>query len=672
MAGFIEENAGKSELRCSGEFVMTLYRQLLLFTVFLFSLLFLGVWIEKLHSTRNFLVNQLQSHAQDTATSLGLSLSPVLATGDVSAADTMMNAVFDRGYYHRITLQDVYGHLIIEKKLKVEFENVPDWFINLIPINTPVAEALIMAGWNQAGKLYVVSHPGYAYKTLWQTTVRISGYFLSAFILAMAFGALGLNLLLKPLKRVEQQAEAICKKEYDIQQVLPKTRELRQVVISMNRMTAKVRDMFAEQASIAERLRCKAYSDSITGLGNRRYFQGQVNAHFEQASDSDFGALVLLQVLELHEINEQNGFEITDQLLKRVADSIKKSTSTVGKVVLARLTGGDFAIFLPGLNSADVTEIVVMLNVEIGRLSDEKLIDRTELANIGCAFYDSKTSYGFLLAAADVALHASRQKGPNKWELTSMTTGETVAKGQAWWKDTLERVLENRAVLLYDQPVVDSKATDLILHREVLARIFLRPDEVVNAAVFVPMAQKLGIISLLDQLVVSLLFEQAENGAVGNRVAVNISPASLADDEFVQWLLYKLKSIEDSSLTVIFELPEYGAVQNMEAVKLFSHEVRKLGHAIGLDHFGQSFSNFGYLKSLRPEYVKIDRGFTKELDDKTGGDSEFFIDALCSVAHSLDIKVIAEGVEREDQADKLVELNIDALQGYLFGKPEKI
>lgn len=652
---------------------MTLYRQLLLFTLFLFSVLLFGVWIEKLHSTRSFLVNQLESHAQDTATSLGLSLSPVLAAGDLSSADTMMNAVFDRGYYRDITLKDVHGKVIGEKKLKVEIEGVPGWFVDLIPVKTPVAEALVMAGWNQAGKLYVKSHPGYAYKTLWETAVRISGYFLFAYIVVLGFGALGLKLLLKPLKRVEQQAEAICKKEYSIQQNLPKTRELRRVVISMNRMTAKVRDMFAEQAKTAERLRRNAYSDSLTGLGNRRYIHGQVEAHFERAADTDFGAFLLVHVLDLQEINKQDGFEAADNLLIRVADSIKKSTETVSKVILARLTGGDFAVFLPELNSTDVEEIAVIINDELGRLSDENLIGRKELANIGGVFFECKASFSQLVAEADSALQASCHEGPNRWVLNNMTTGLSSVKGQHWWKDTLERTLESRSVLLYDQPVVDSKTPELILHREILARISLHPGEVVSAGVFVPMAQKLGLISLLDQLVVSLLFDHVNNGAVFNRVAVNISPASLADEEFIQWIQYKLKTLSDSSLTIIFEFPEYGAVQYLEAAKVFSHEVRKLGHAIGLDHFGQSFSHFGYLKSLRPEYVKIDRGFTKELDGDTGGgDGEFFIDALCRVAHSLDIQVIAEGVEHPDQVDKLVELNIDALQGYLFGKPGEI
>ncbi len=192
---------------------MTLYRQLLLFTVFLFSVLLFGVWLEKLHSTRSFLVKQLESHAQDTATSLGLSLSPVVASGDLSSAETMINAVFDRGYYRTISLKDIHGKALIEKSLKVGFEGVPDWFVDLIPVKTPNTEALIMAGWSQAGKLYVESHPGYAYKTLWETAVRISGYFFAAFIVVLLCGAVGLNLLLKPLKQLERQAEAICKKE---------------------------------------------------------------------------------------------------------------------------------------------------------------------------------------------------------------------------------------------------------------------------------------------------------------------------------------------------------------------------------------------------------------------------------------------------------------------------
>ena len=96
-----------------------------------------------------------------------------------------------------------------------------------------------------------------------------------------------------------------------------------------------------------------------------------------------------------------------------------------------------------------------------------------------------------------------------------------------------------------------------------------------------------------------------------------------------------------------------------------------MGHGYGLDHFGQGFSNFGYLQSLRPDFVKIDRAYTNELQSKES-DSHFFIGSLVGVAHSLDIMVVAEGVETEEQYSLLQELNLDAVQGYLIGRPEPL
>ena len=112
-------------------------------------------------------------------------------------------------------------------------------------------------------------------------------------------------------------------------------------------------------------------------------------------------------------------------------------------------------------------------------------------------------------------------------------------------------------------------------------------------------------------------------------------------------------------------------MQNLDLVKEFSLVVREYGHLVGLDHYGQSFTHLGYLKTLRPDYVKIDRAYTGELKDEDS-DSRFFIGSLCSVAHSLDINVIAEGVETERQWELLKELNLDAIQGYIVDRPKPL
>lgn len=651
---------------------MTLFRQLLIFTLILFSILFVGIWVEKLYSTRSFLIAQVESHAQDTATSLGLSLSPMMAINDLSTVDTMMNAVFDRGYYRVISLQDMEGVVITERILQVQIEGVPDWFVNFISIKPPIAESLVMAGWNQAGKLYVESHPGFAYQTMWQAMVLISLYFLLATLAVLILGGLGLRLLLRPLKLVELQAESICRKEYQIQKKLPKTRELRQVVESMNRMTTQVRDMFSRQAKVAERLRSKAYSDQLTGLGNRRYLTAQVEARLEKEQGALQGALLMIQVGNLQKINEQGGYAAGDTLLKDVAKVLQHETKNLNDVALARLAGGDFAIFMSQVSSEDTYSIAENLNLKITRLGGENRGFPDNLAHIGGVIYEHAPTLPKLLSEADSALHAARLKGPNKWLVTSLSTSEdSGVKGKSWWKETLERVLSEGDVVLFAQPVIDGKNHEQVLHQELLSRIELESGEIVSAGIFVPLAEQLQLASKLDKVVLTKLFEQKQNVADIDTIAVNISASSLNDQHFIDWLLRELTQLPPDSPHIIFEFPEFGAVQHLDMLKGFSSEIQNLGHSIGLDHFGQSFSNFGYLKSLRPKYVKIDRAFTRELEHDHG-DSEFFIGALSEVAHSLDIQVIAEGVEREEQVGMLMQLNIDALQGYLFGQPRRL
>ena len=653
---------------------MTLHRQLFIFTLLLVSILFLGVWVEKLQSTRSFLVTQMESHAQDTATSLALSLSPIMSENDLPTMDTMINALFDRGYYRTISLKDTEGNVITERVLKVEIAGVPNWFTSFISINAPQAEALVMSGWNQAGKLYVESHPGLAYQTIWTTMIQISIYFLIAGSIILIIGSRGLRFLLLPLKKVELQAEAICRKEYHLQKSLPKTRELRQVVESMNRMTGQVRDMFARQAKVAERLREKAYRDLLTGLGNRRYMYAQVKARLETEQEDVQGALLILQLDKLQEINETAGYEAGDILLRRVGNILQQETKTLKDVALARLNGGDFAIFMSQISSDDANEIAERLIINVTRLAVENISQSDNLAHIGGVFYEHHPTLPELLAEADNALQASRQKGPNKWSINLFSADEdTTVKGKLWWREMLLKVIATEDMLLYNQPVVSVDTPSVILHQELLSRIVIDTGKVISAGIFVPLAERMQLTSKLDQVVLSRIFKQQKTltAMKMNTIAVNVSPSSLTDSSFVHWIISELTILPSDAPHIIFEFPEFGAVQHLDIVKEFAKQVQSLGHSIGLDHFGQSFSNFGYLKSLRPKYVKIDRGFTKELESDQG-DSGFFIEALASVAHSLDILVIAEGVEREKQKEILLEMNIDALQGYLFAKPEPL
>ena len=649
---------------------MTLYRQLVIFTVSLFLILLMGTWFVKLDSTRTFLTDQLESHAQDTASSLGLAISQY--PDDMVSVETMINALFDRGYYETIRFIDPNGKVLLERNLKVVIEGVPAWFIKMVPLKVPEANAYVTSGWRQAGTIYVKSHAGYAYNSLWQDIKHTTLLFAICGLFILIAGGLGLRMLLRPLVRVEQQAEALCRKEYEIQTKIPRTRELRRIVHVMNRMTEKVKEMFSEQVIQAEALRVRAYNDPLTGIGNRRYFESQAAAYLDRQESGLKGILMLIRIHGLETLNEQRGFLVTDELLKRVAAALQDISIRLTGSVLARLSGSDFVLFLPDYPSSETDRIAGEAVTALSGLAAADITATDNVSSIGVCAFDRKVSFGQLLAEADLALAAATQAGSNTWNVRTIV--ESTAKatfGQMQWKEALEKVLQERSITLYSQPVVKATDRKVVLHQEIFSRIILDKGKIVNAGIFIPIAERLKLMSSLDRLIMEEVMKLDRDLLGTDTMAVNLSTSSLQDESFVQWLKDTLMNLPEKAPKIIFEFTEFGAVQNENPVRSFAAAIRAAGHKIGLDHYGQSCGNLKYLQSLRPDYVKIDRAYTDELKGEDS-DSRFFISSLCSVAHSIDIVVIAEAVETENQLRLLQELNIDAIQGYLIDRSKPI
>ena len=651
---------------------MTLYKQLVIFTLVLFFILFTGTWLAKLQSTRTFLIDQLESHAQDTATSLGLSISQHSIDDDLIVVETLISAVFDRGYYRIVRYSDNEGNILINRELDVKIENVPQWFIKLIPLKTPEASANVMSGWQQAGTVYVKSHPGYAYKTLWENVTRTTVWFVICGVFVLIIGGFGLKVLLKPLVLVERQADALCKKRYEIQEKVPRTKELRRVVEAMNRMTSKVKEMFEEQVAIAEGLKKHAYFDTLTGLGNRRFFDSQITARLDRRDSVTKGIVLLVQVNDLHGLNQEKGFQAGDELLRKVGSIIQDATRQHANSVLARLTGGDFGIFIPDASSWDAESIAETICSRMSQLAVEGLTITDNVGHVGVVSYESTTTIGRLLSEADLALRSAQQTGPNGWQMNAITVDtEKMPLGQQQWKEILDQALSERRIILFGQPVVKVLDRQKLYHLEIFSRIMKEDGTLLSAGVFMPFAERLKLVSYLDRIVLEEVMQFEPGITGGSPIAVNISSTSLENGSFRKWVYSVLKTLSKDRPRISFEFAEFSAVQNLEMIKEFSTNVKQHGHFVGLDHYGQSFSHLGYLKTLRPDYVKIDRAYTGELKDEDS-DSRFFIGSLCSVAHSLDIDVIAEGVETEQQWQLLKDLNIDAIQGYIVDKPKQI
>lgn len=641
---------------------MTLYRQLLIVLTGLFLLIFIGTLGFGVQGTRAFLADQLASHAQDTATSLGLSLSPALEADDMATVTAMVDAIFDRGYYREIVLESVEGKPLLERRLDVRIEGVPEALVRWVPLDTPKVEALVMAGWRQAGVIRVASHPGYAYRLLWDSLLELGLWFAVIGLLAALLAGLAVRLLLRPLHAVERQAEALCRREYDVQERLPRTRELRSIVLAMNGMIARVRAMFDDQAREAERLRLQAFRDPLTGLGNRRLFEARLGAALTPEAESAGGSVALVHVEGLDELNHRRGHEAGDRLLRDIATQL-------GQVVpgehdlLARIGGSDFGLILGRADEADLRGWAIRAceMIEHGLSVADEAPWRFR---IGLAAFRPGESMADVLAAADEALRHVESGAPRHWALFPQGQAVEVHARQTWLEH-LDRVLEAGRLVLHGQVAVDAAHPERVLHIELLARIPGIDHGLHPVGSLFPLAGHGEHAVRLDRAVV----RQALAHAGGGVLAINLSERGLRDAGVIGALTEGMQRRMGGPRLAI-ELPESLLVAAGPELESSLAGLRAAGCLIGVDHFGRGFGSLAYLKGLHPDYVKLAHDYSPRLLDN--GDQGFVVSTLVRVAHSLDIQVIAQGVETQAQWARLLELGVDGVQGYAVGKPRPL
>ena len=233
----------------------------LLWVVVFFATLFVVV-----NSTRDYLSRSMESHAQDTATSLGLSITQSKSYNDPVTIELMTSAIFDRGYFSEIQVKKVTGESIFKKRVELAVEGVPTWFMASFKLPTPRMDAVVMDGWRKAAIVEVESHPGNAYKELWEIAKKSFWVLLIVALISLAVVAIVLKLALRPLDDMERQAEDISKRKFTILKKLPWARELHRISHALNSMCQSVERMLNEQTDLADKMRKKAYVDAVTGL----------------------------------------------------------------------------------------------------------------------------------------------------------------------------------------------------------------------------------------------------------------------------------------------------------------------------------------------------------------------------------------------------------------------
>ncbi|MGF6518213.1 diguanylate cyclase (GGDEF)-like protein [Pseudomonas sp. BT76 TE3572] len=644
---------------------MSLRKQLFLAICLFLLVAFSGSFFVSLESSRDQMLGQLRSHAQDAATALGLSLTAQI--DDPAMIELMVSSIFDSGYFSSIRIINIEdAQVLVERSAPGQIEGVPTWFVNLVNLHPPGGEALIMRGWVQAARVEVLSNPQFALAKLWDSTLGSLIWLLVCGLLSAVFGGWLLRRQFRPLDTMVKQAEAISKREFLSLPKLPRTPELKRVVLAMNQMVEKLKTLFAEEVARSEKLRAESYQDSLTGLANRRLLDEELADELLVSEQSSDGHLLMLRINDLVGLNQRLGGQRTDALISAVGELLKRLTQPPERRtwLAARNRGGEFSLLTPGLDSADAARLASEISATLENLRLTGASDSMPVAHLGIAPYHPGEPASDVLTRLDQALTEARQHPERPWvHLADAITAPTPSQND--WQTWIDDALNQGKMQLYFQPVVQCADTSQVLHHKVLARLLDPQGEAIAAGHFLPWIERLGWSARFDLA----MLEATLDYLIINRwpLALSLSGSTLRDPAQLQHILDMLESLPELAPLLILEIDER-QLPPQEELQRLSHSLLNTGYRIGLQHFGGSFGQIGNLAQLGLAYLKIDGAYIRHIDEQS--DKRLFIEAIFRATNSIDLPLIAEMVETKGELEVIRELGLFGVMGRLIGPPE--
>lgn len=632
---------------------MSLTKQFWLAVVAIMTLAFGISFVVSAWSARNYLEDQLRLKNIDNANSLALSMSQM--DKDPVMIELMIAAQFDIGHYKSIRLISPKGELIAGRFSDAGADGVPAWFIQLIQLDAAPGIAQVQDGWKQYGTLTVLSHKRYAYQALWDGNRVLLNWFLAGAFLCGALGTLFLRTITRPLDEVVKQAEAIGARRF-VTLREPATREFRSVVRAMNTLSDQVRLMLEEESGRLEQLRRDAQLDPLTGLLNREHFLKQTQAVLEDDRALPGGALFILKLPELARLNRELGREATDTLLRHVAEAMQQACPDE-TCLIGRLNGADFAVLAQGIESPEAMARRLSAQAQLS-ISDPSAQAEVPLL-LGGAGYRHGDALSSVLARADMALARAAEEGGSAIDSGDMALEWKPAPSlMAAWRSLIETAVSLRRIQFATYPVLDAEGR--LIHFEAPARMQIIQSELwMPAQEFMPWASRLDMIEAVDEAVFdyALVWLKDNDGPL----CINVSSQSVCDPLLTARYYRALKAEPAAAARIWIDIPEIVAYRHAREFRVFCETLKPLGCHIGLEHVGNQICHIGELYDVGLDYLKIDRAIIREVDHSPG--NQTFLRGLCTIAHTMGMMTIAEGVNTAEEARVLKELGLKGMTG---------
>ncbi|MFP5226667.1 MAG: EAL domain-containing protein [Acidobacteriota bacterium] len=424
-----------------------------------------------------------------------------------------------------------------------------------------------------------------------------------------------------------------------------------------------------ERQQLHHRLVHQAHHDMLTGLPNRLLLLDRMEQALASAARrGKKAAVICLDIDRFKQINDTYGHAVGDQCLKEVADRLKSRLRAEDTV--ARSGGEEFTVVVGDLVCADdATRVAEDLLTALRRplVAEDYPIDVT--ASFGIALYpDHGVDADALWRSADTAMYRVKRSGGNDYVLVSHEISQWTTEANEL-ELFMRRALKEGGLEVYYQP--EYRADGRMCGLEALLRLQHPRFGVVHPERFIPVAEESGLIVPIGNWVLREVCRQTEEwrrrGLSVPRVAINVSPLQFMRMDFSRQVRQAVREMGVAPETLEIEMTETTVMRNLEDLARQMRDLADLGVHFSVDDFGTGYSSLQHLHQLPIERLKIDRSFISRIGEANG--TRALVRAILSLAHSLGLQVVAEGVEREEQAEALLGMKCDVLQGYLLAPP---
>jgi diguanylate cyclase (GGDEF)-like protein len=481
--------------------------------------------------------------------------------------------------------------------------------------------------------------------------------------------------LAKPVDQLLDAMEQVSvHQNFDLK--IPESRkpgELSVLVSGFNRMLEQINKNASELKSHQKAIEQHVYFDPLTGLANRRLLIQNMEREVIRAQRTkQFGALVYMDLDHFKTINDSLGHSVGDAILNSVSSRIRQAIRQADTP--ARLGGDEFVVLLPelGQNESSASHNALSVAEKIRQsISEAHPIAGKSLhvtPSIGIALFDGNNDqFENLIMQADLAMYRAKEEGRNQVQFFLEQMQEHADHRQQI-EERLREAIDKDSLYVSYQPLV--RGAGDIVGAEALVRWLDGENGLINPSAFIPIAEMTDLICYLGNWVLTDVCRQMAEWEVQGRklvVSVNISPREFQQEHFVEQVQEVILSTGANAEHLVFELTEGVLLTNIDKVRTKMQRLARLGIRFSLDDFGTGYSSLQYLKLLPINTLKIDQSFVRDIT--TDSNDAAIVATIIAMARSLDINVVAEGVEKKEELEYLCKSGCNLFQGFYFSRP---